>query len=155
MFSKDEYAPLIGATVTGICMSEDELIFQTDRGLIGYQVQGDCCSHSYFFDFYGVENLLKNGPVTAFEEVELGPGDPGFHDCDKHDRMEWSEDNDWHESRQVYGYRITTEHPTFGPVTSVFSFRNDSNGYYGGWMEPFEATKIGPEHELLTQDKVG
>ena len=36
------------------------------------------------------------------------------------------------ELTRCYGYEIVTEHPTFGEVTCVFSFRNDSNGYYGG-----------------------
>ena len=35
----------------------------------------------------------------------------------------------------VYGYKIVTAHPVFGEVTSVLSFRNSSNGYYGGWMD--------------------
>lgn len=159
MYDTDHYKPLIGATVSAILMSEDELIFQTDRGLVGYRVEGACCSHSYFYDFHGVRNLLENGPVVAFESVDLAPGDPGYHgdsspgwdygskcpECGKSD----------HDSLAVYGYRITTEHPTWGPVTSVFSFRNDSNGYYGGWMEPIFEPHITDDLVLIDSDKVG
>lgn len=92
-----------------------------------YTVEGDCCSSSYFFDMHGVEHLLNNGPVTAFEAVSLSPGDVGYQDPDATRR-------EYDEEVKVYGYRLTTEHPKFGPVSSVFSFRNSSNGYYGGWM---------------------
>ncbi len=152
MYDSRYYAALIGASVSAVLISEDRLIFQTDRGLVGYRVEGDCCSTSYFYDFYGVRHLLSNGPVTRFERVDLGPGDPGWHDCATHGDIRWGEGNDWHESRQVYGYRITTEHPRFGPVTSAFSFRNDSNGYYGGWMDLFEVDTIPAGMLSLTDD---
>lgn len=119
---------LVGATVRAIHISEDYLTFDTDRGLVTYTVEGDCCSHSYFFDFYGVEHLLKNGAVTAFESVGLSPGDVGYH------APTWTVPEDAYDEVVVYGFRLTTEHPGFGSVTSVFSFRNSSNGYYGGWM---------------------
>ena len=161
MYDRDHYKALIGATVSAILISEETLVFQTDRGLVGYRVVGDCCSHSYFHDFYGVKHLLDNGPVVAFEEVALSPGDPGWHDPDC--RSRWDDSAGGyvgdcgvrHEELKVYGYRLTTEHPMFGLVSSAFSFRNDSNGYYGGWMEPFEATRIGDDMRSLTEDLVG
>ena len=61
---------------------------------------------------------------------------------------------DWEEV-QVYGYRITAEHPLFGPVSAVMSFRNTSNGYYGGWMDrSHKEPNYLPEHQLFA-DKVG
>lgn len=152
MYDAKHYDRLIGATVTAVHVSEDVLTFQTDRGLVSYRVEGDCCSSSYFYDFHGVTHLLNNGPVTAFESVDLGPGDPGWHDCSQHGEIEWGDGNDWHEDRTVYGYRITTEHPRFGPVTSVFSFRNDSNGYYGGWMEPVDRDHIADDQKPVDSD---
>ena len=44
---------------------------------------------------------------------------------------------------RVYGYRIASDHPTWGEVTAVMSFRNDSNGYYGGELVP-----AGPNADL-------
>jgi hypothetical protein len=121
---------MVGATVAAIYISEEYLTFETDRGLFGFTVEGDCCSNSYFFDFHGVEHLLSNGPVLAFEEVELSPGDPGYRPSTWQDGT-GDVQGDY---VRVYGYRLTTEHLAFGPVSSVFSFRNLSNGYYGGWM---------------------
>ena len=46
---------------------------------------------------------------------------------------------------QKYGYAITTESEQFGEMTSVFSFRNSSNGYYGGWMYSTEDREVSPE----------
>ena len=137
--------------------SEYVVVFVTDGGeKFPYEVEGDCCSHSYLFDFYGVKNLLNNGPVTKFEEYDLQAGDPGFHEC------EYTESS-WYEcllcggeSLQVYGYSLTTEHPVWGPMTSVLSFRNESNGYYGGWMEATEWKWVKHmEFESLTEDKIG
>ncbi|GAB3251630.1 DUF7448 domain-containing protein [Kineosporia babensis] len=141
MYDPENYQALIGATIGEIWISEDRLTFNTDRGFVSYWVDGDCCSHSYFFDFHGVYHLLTNGPVTAFEAVELGPGDPGYH----------VKNVDSYEDIKVYGYRLTTDHQQFGPVSSVFSFRNSSNGYYGGSMEKAEG---GPQasQRLLVRD---
>lgn len=154
MYGSEGYDALIGATISAVLISEERLIFQTDRGLVTFRVDGDCCSDSYFYDFYGVKHLLKNGPVTAFEQVDLQPGDPGWHDCSKHGEMPYDDGGDWHESREVYGYRITTVHPQFGPVTSVFSFRNDSNGYYGGWMSLVEGSDTIPDGMVSLQDDI-
>lgn len=122
-------SPLVGAEVSEIFVGDDLLTFVTDRGVISYRVEGDCCSHSYFFDFHGVARLLENGLVTAFEAVDLAPGDVGYQAPDAQHRHTYGEDD-----IKVYGYRLTTVDPVFGPVTSVFSFRNASNGYYGGEM---------------------
>ena len=118
----------IGATVRSIWISEDQLALMTDQGWVVWGVDGDCCSTSYFFDFYGVENLLTNGPVAAFESIDLSPGDPGYKPST------WEPDANQYEEIEVYGFRLTTRHPLFGPVSSVLSFRNSSNGHYGGWM---------------------
>lgn len=54
---------------------------------------------------------------------------------------------------QVYGYRLVTEHPLFGEQTSVFAFRNASNGYYGGWM--FDAEVPADEIPEILDDVLG
>ena len=111
---------LVGRNINEIRMDSEFLVFRTDDGTYSFTVEGDCCSSSYFYDFYGVQNLLNNGPVLKVENVDL--------DVDEIEE-------DYGEVIQVYGYRFTTEHPTWGEVSSVVSFRNSSNGYYGGWME--------------------
>jgi len=109
---------LIGKKITRVFMNEDHLKFETDDGAVVFQVEGDCCSHSYFHDFIGVRKLLENGKVISAKEIFLD---------------DFSEGDD--ERVQAYGFEIVTEHPTFGEQTSVFSFRNRSNGYYGGSLE--------------------
>lgn len=109
---------LKGRKITKIYFNQMYLRFETEGGpTYTFTVDADCCSSSYFYDFYGVKNLLDNGPVTEVKEVELKDSDIKESDG---------------EYIQVYGFQLTTESKEFGPVTSVFSFRNSSNGYYGG-----------------------
>lgn len=122
MYDADIEKALVGKKITNIFMNEEALGFRdSDGGEYWFSVEGDCCSHSVFYDFYGVKNLLENGPITEVKEVELHPN--------------LSKDNkNYQEEIKVYGFQLTTESEEFGPVTSVFSFRNYSNGYYGGWL---------------------
>ncbi len=128
---------LIGCKVNKIFMNQTHLKFETDKGDFTYEVTGDCCSYSYFYDFYGVENLLKNGAIIDINEVEL-----------EHERKIPKPEND---SLQFYGYALTTKSKDFGEVTSVFSFRNDSNGYYGGSIYRTGNIEVLPE---ITQDVI-
>lgn len=112
MYIKD----LVGHTVKRIFMKENALKFETDKGSFVFTVSGDCCSQSYFYDFVGADKLL-NREIKKVEEIEME--DNGKHHYG-------------HDSLQFYGIRFITEDPKFGEVSSVMSFRNDSNGYYGG-----------------------
>lgn len=124
---------LVGKTITRIRWNEYYLLFDTAYGGFGFVVHGECCSESYFHDFYGVAHLLNNGPVISTRKINL-PED------EKSDR-------DSHV--QCYGYELVTKHPIWGDVTSVFSFRNASNGCYGGWMSP--CTSV-PKEQLKNVD---
>lgn len=119
--TEELFNSLVGSKIHKVRMNEDYLVFETDNGVKAFTVYGDCCSHSYFYDFYGVQNLLDGGKVTEVGEVSLHPSDlvvNGDDGCLK-----------------VYGYKLTVESVRgLGPVTAVFSFRNSSNGYYGGYM---------------------
>lgn len=136
-----ELNDLVGRKITKIFLNEDYLKFETDKGPLVYKVDGDCCSHSYFFDFYGVKKLLENGPVTSVKTIELKEGD-----------VSWTpeEDKD-HECLQCYGYQIFTESKEFGEQTAAFSFRNSSNGYYGGSLEITSDMEVAPE---ITDDVI-
>lgn len=129
MFHYDEHNEdglkiLVGKSISKIQMDEQHLIFTTkDDDIFGYIVYGDCCSSSYFYDFYGVERLLQNGAILKVETVELQAED-------------WTTTNN--DVVQVYGFRFITNDCYYGEVSSVFSFRNDSNGYYGGSMYPYK-----------------
>lgn len=115
---------LVGKVVLKIYMNEDFLKFETDQGSVVYGVYGDCCSSSYFHDFIGVKKLLENGTVLSAKEINLDEKTQKYNETEK-ETMTWG-------AISCYGFEIVTEHPVFGEQTSVFSFRNSSNGYYGG-----------------------
>lgn len=124
---------LVGKKINKIFLNQEYLKFETNEGNFVYTVYGDCCSSSFFYDFYGVKNLLEAGVVKEVKEIELHPTDL-FVVPDKGD------------STAVYGFAITTEGTDYyGDRTSVFSFRNESNGCYGGWIEKTEDRKVLPE----------
>lgn len=159
MYQSDEAMTkaIVGKQVQRIWWSEDRVVLETSDGkAVTLDVGGDCCSHSYFFDLHGVHYLLR-GPITAFEAVELQKGDPGWHDptCSG----SWDKPapcGHSHDCLAVYGYRFTTEHPVFGPVSTVLSFRNDSNGYYGGWMNVHEVSDWTTDDKReVTEDVIG
>lgn len=129
----NELQDLVGRKVNKIFLNSTYLKFVTDKGDLVYGVDGDCCSVSYFYDFYGVKNLLENGIVKEIKTVELDPTD-----------LKIKNKNDF-DSISVYGYQITTESKDYGDVTSVFSFRNSSNGYYGGSIEKVSDREVLPE----------
>lgn len=128
---KTELKNLVGKKVLEIWANSEFMKFVTDQGNYMYQVTGDCCSSSFFYDFYGVENLL-NRVVENVESIELLPSD-----------VVASNNSGYVDLTQVYGYKITTTLPedSWGGVTSVFSFRNISNGYYGGSIDQVEPKK--------------
>ncbi len=121
-----ELKGLVGRKITKVYMTQDYLRFDTDGPSYTYAVTGDCCSHSFFYDFYGLDHLLKNGKITEIKTVELHPTDL------------LARGDEYGECIQVYGFQITTESEHYGSVTSVFSFRNSSNGYYGGSIDKVE-----------------
>jgi len=136
---------LVRKTIKKIYMNEDCLKFETDSGNIAFTVDGGCCSQSVFYDFYGVKNLLAGNPVTGVREVELNPGDIIKSNGDDTDKKSYQE------SISAYGFQLFTQSKDFGEVTSVFSFRNYSNGYYGGWMETTGDCIVEPE---ITDDVI-
>lgn len=128
MYGEPNLEKLIGKKIKRIFASQNYLRFETETGeKITYEVDGDCCSQSVFYDFIGVKKLLENGPVLSVEEISLEASD-----------IEEGRDKNGAEDDggiAVYGFEIVTNNPEFGDMTSVFSFRNYSNGYYGGSLE--------------------
>lgn len=139
-----ELQELVGKKVNKIYVNSSHLKFETDQGNLVYEVDGDCCSSSYFYDFYGVKNLLENGKVTEIKTVELDPTDLRVT----------KKSNHYDDCIQVYGFQITTESAEYGEVTSVFSFRNSSNGYYGGGINKVaDRTVLPPLEEDIVEIK--
>lgn len=128
---------LVGKTIRKIFMNEENLKFETDQGDITFSVYADCCSQSVFYDFYGVKNIIGK-EVTEVKEVQLTVDE----------RMDAKK---YQECVQVYGYQIFWKDDYYGDRTAVFSFRNYSNGYYGGSLEVCENKDVGLE---ITDDVV-
>jgi len=82
-----------------------------------YETEGDCCSSCYFEDILNIENLLG-------EEV-IGIEKKYFTKEESHNFESKYRDA---ESIDLYGYLLKTKK---GYVDIIY--RNESNGYYGGW----------------------
>lgn len=139
----EELTQIEDARVEAVLWSERYLRFKTDKGDITYEVFGDCCSHSYFHDFYGVTALIGK-TVTKIRSIELNPVDNTR-----------DEDGFFDDYTQVYGYALDYEDPKFGTRSAVFSFRNESNGYYGGWMEFAESSPAESTFTNIVDDVIG
>lgn len=128
---------LVSRSIKKIYMNEDYLKFETNYGNLVLTVVGDCCSQSVFYDFVGVKKLLSGNKIVKVEVVTL---------TDEERKIAVARDNKrYQEEISVYGYRIITQDPILGEVSSVFSFRNYSNGYYGGWMDDCADRTVAPE----------
>lgn len=137
-----EMTALVNHTVRAVWWSEDIVTFVTDAGTASYEVEGDCCSTSYFHDLIGLEKLLS-GPVVSVNQVPLLESDVTLTcACCKNGEVV-----------AAYGYQIVVEHPVWGEVTCALSFRNDSNGYYGGMMRR-SGCKVTSDQVRLTGDKI-
>lgn len=102
---------LVGKKIRKATVAKDgqTITFATDKGEVVWEVDADCCSHTW------IENAdIEKGLVTKVAEVP-GVGGP-------------QTDSD-HEYIQYYGIEIVTM-----KGHGLIDFRNSSNGYYGGSM---------------------
>lgn len=140
---ENELSNLVGKQILQIQINDDYLVITTNEGVLSYMVTGDCCSQSYFHDFIGVSNILNN-TVLGTEEIAVE---------DITEKQVVKEGDYPSECLQHYGYRIVTDHPKFGEVSAVVSFRNDSNGYYGGSIEEIDGVRLSEEKlTTITED---
>lgn len=144
---------LIGKDITQIYWTDRYLGFVTSHSeRFVYEVSSDCCSKSYLHDFYGVQKLIRNGPVTSVNYIPIAENS-GSH------IQTILEPENFNDQLNCYGYRIFTESPQWGEQTSVFSFRNENNGGYSGHIELINA-EFGPHDTVwtpgneITEDKV-
>ena len=143
---------LQGDVIEKIYMSEDMLIIQTNKRIASFNVEGDCCSYSVFYDFIGVKGLLGK-TILSIEPVALEASDITEHTSEYgYDVYKDKKGED--ENIEVYGYQINYLDPIYGERTAVFSFRNYSNGYYGGWMNGNIISKLPEKLPPLIKDDV-
>ena len=115
-------AALLGQTVSSVRLEWDtvgyekgptRLIFETLTGPVVLLAEGQCCSISWFESIDDPAALL--GTIHAIHHLDLPHRD--------------SPDNEDEASRAYYGLKISTE-----KGSAVIDYRNDSNGYYGGYV---------------------
>ncbi len=122
---------LFGCRVTRLSVSygEQDLVFWTEnKGPIVYSTDADCCSETWFADITGV-NALLGEVITTAEFVDM----PGDIPPDGRTRQDVD---------TYYGIKLTT------PKGDVdITYRNSSNGYYGGSLTG--PTDVVPEAGVL------
>lgn len=89
-----------------------------DNSFLSYYAEGECCSESWFSDFFNINSLI-NTKILRVSFIDLE--EYGYNTEDGRSLQH---------SDSVYGVKFITE-----KGVSVLSFRNSSNGYYGGSME--------------------
>ncbi len=107
---------LIGKVITAIYIASDKeaIRFDVEDGApIVARTQGDCCSSSWVESLDFPEQVLGS-PVLSVEDIEM----PDLGDLPGRDVMSY------------YGCKITTARGC-----CVIDYRNESNGYYGGWID--------------------
>lgn len=116
---KKDVDKLVGKSVVSHELGEDgsQLKLVCADGTVALFVpEGDCCSMSWI-ESIDDENALR-GVIHSIEEIDMP--DLGNVDGKRRtgvDRVSY------------YGLKITTN-----KGRSVIDYRNDSNGYYGGWL---------------------
>ena len=111
---------------------ERNLLFTLASGkTVKYGAEGDCCSHSW------IEHLEKPRTVRGRTVVAVADGEGVPHDghkCVPNDKDEdgYSYGNKKcnHESLAVYNTKLQLDNGE----TITIEYRNDSNGYYGGYL---------------------
>ena len=88
------------------------MVIETDKGTLRGTPEGDCCSSSW------IESVECDAPPGALFVGSL-EDDPDLPVPDWHDGAE----------RKVYFGTLLTDR---GRI--IWEMRNESNGYYGGWV---------------------
>lgn len=123
---KEIYDKVKGRTVAEVLLGGKDrsgkdgvyLIFEDGAGL-GLSLEGDCCSYSFFTDPKQFMELKG----TVIREIEERDGESVFGLDASARATECVDDISWH------FLVFVTNH---GHVT--IDWRNDSNGYYDGWV---------------------
>jgi hypothetical protein len=99
---------------------EDAIAFVTDRGTFAFDTDSDCCSETWFADITSPQAVLNGYCITSVTAMEFPEHDD--REPDPRSRQEYDE---------VMGFEIKT----WKGVCQII-YRNSSNGYYGGSLEP-------------------
>lgn len=114
---------LVGKIITKIEVEEngESITFYMEDGEFKFNAIGDCCSSSWIESVEGQEDIIGHRVLEIVEHTIQA------YDYEKDGAINKTPHYD---HLQVYTYDIVTSN---GICT--IDFRNDSNGYYGGWLE--------------------
>ncbi len=120
--------PLVGRTIRRVYVGagEDALYFATDRGVVAFTTDAECCSVTWFADITGFDALI-GAPVVCARDIDL----PEPPDLDARSRRDCD---------RLYGFEVVTP-----KGRAVVAYRNSSNGYYGGSMNYGEVIDALPD----------
>ena len=113
----------LGGRITEIGIDTQYLFINTEQGSVLMAALGGCCSNTMIHDIIGVKKVLNTGPL-----VSIRPTHQASEACENYTEP-------WDDCVQNYGLEIVVDHPEYGEVTCVVSYRNNSNGYYGGYLK--------------------
>lgn len=115
------WTELVGETFLGIrdYAKQADLVLRLASGEVGYNAIGDCCSQSWIESLDNFDELVGQEIVEANADLSSDPitgeSEPEYSD--------------------VISYTRYTLRGNKGTL-AVVEFRNNSNGYYSGWLEP-------------------
>lgn len=127
-----EFNDVIGKVVDSINLdkNKDRITFKFQDGTErSYSTEGDCCSQSWI-EHLEMPNDVQGAMLLSVEDSDGVPWDN--HTCEKDECDEnyaVIKDGCGHDSLAVYNTKFRT---TKGDI--VLEYRNDSNGYYGGYL---------------------
>lgn len=129
-----DFADVIGKTIESVVLDSaaDRVTFKFQDGFErSYGVEGDCCSHSWI-EHLEMPNEVSGATIISVEDSDGIAYDN--HECKGYDYSKTDEENTaagacGHDSLAVYNTKFQT---TKGTI--VLEYRNDSNGYYGGYL---------------------
>ncbi len=66
------FESLAGKTVNEIYIMDGEevIVFDTDKGKVAFEGDGDCCSETWFADFTGIEAVLGQ-TIQSVQELDF------------------------------------------------------------------------------------
>lgn len=110
---------MVGSRILGIKLNglKDYLRVETDKGPFNFVAVGGCCSTSWIEHLNGVKNVIE-GVIT--EAPVIGHTD--------HIKEDGNREDDFNVTLH-YITQLKTDKGTLD-----IEFRNNSNGYYSGWL---------------------
>ena len=121
---------IIGKKILKFIVNEDKehfLINFIDGTIVSYAVFGDCCSYSWI-EHVTIPDDINGAEILEVKEPEMPPYDN--HECKPNTGEDAYGNECGHDHLQFYHVAFETSKGTI-----ILEYRNNSNGYYGGYLE--------------------